>query len=288
MATIDLNSDVGESFGRWTLGDDTAMFRSVSSANVACGFHAGDPSVIRRTCREAVAAGVVIGAHVGYRDLAGFGRRFLDIDPIELADDVVYQIGALQALAAAEGGTVRYVKPHGGLYNAIVSHTAQAKAVVDAVKSVDPNLPILGLPGSEVLRLAEAAGLRAVTEAFADRAYNPDGTLVSRTLPGAVLDDPAQVTEHVLRMATDSAVRTIDGSILKIRAESICVHGDSPGAVAMAAAVREALNRRRASPPPRSSKPQPQHLLHHRGSAGTTRTSTPKQQAAPRTPGGKP
>jgi len=242
MATIDLNSDVGESYGRWSLGDDTAMFRSVSSANVACGFHAGDPSVIRKTCREAVAAGVVIGAHVGYRDLAGFGRRFLDIDPIELADDVVYQIGALQALAAAEGGKVAYVKPHGGLYNAIVAHTAQAKAVVDAVKSVDPNLPILGLPGSEVLRLAEAAGLRAVTEAFADRAYNPDGTLVSRTLPGAVLHDHLEVTEHVLRMASDSAVRTIDGSILKIRAESICVHGDSPGAVTMAQAVREALN----------------------------------------------
>ena len=215
--------------------------RSVSSANVACGFHAGDPSVIRRTCREAAAAGVVIGAHVGYRDLAGFGRRFLDIDPSELADDVVYQIGALQALAAAEGARVRYVKPHGGLYNAIVTHTAQAQAVVDAVKSVDPNLPILGLPGSEVLRLAEEAGLRAVTEAFADRAYNPDGTLVSRSLPGAVLQDPAQVAEHVLRMATESAVRTIDGSILKIRAESICVHGDSPGAVAMATAVKSAL-----------------------------------------------
>jgi UPF0271 protein len=162
LNTIDLNSDVGESYGRWSLGDDTAMFRSVSSANVACGFHAGDPSVIRRTCREAVAAGVRIGAHVGYRDLAGFGRRFLDIDPNELADDVVYQIGALQALAAAEGGQVSYVKPHGGLYNAIVAHTAQARAVVDAVKSVDPNLPILGLPGSEVLRLAEAAGIRAV------------------------------------------------------------------------------------------------------------------------------
>src|SRR6478672_2234366 len=187
LNTIDLNSDVGESYGRWSLGDDTAMFRSVSSANVACGFHAGDPSVIRKTCREAVTAGVMIGAHVGYRDLAGFGRRFLDIDPGELADDVVYQIGALQALAAA-------------------------------------------------------AGLRAVTEAFADRAYNPDGTLVSRTLPGAVLHDHAEVTEHVLRMATDSAIRTIDGSILKIHAESICVHGDSPGAVAMAAAVREALN----------------------------------------------
>jgi UPF0271 protein len=217
------------------------MFRSVTSANVACGFHAGDPSVIRRTCRQAAAAGVVIGAHVGYRDLAGFGRRFLDMAPNELADDVVYQIGALQALAAAEGARVQYVKPHGGLYNAIVHHTAQAQAVVDAVKSVDQRLPIMGLPGSEVLRLAEAAGLRAVPEAFADRAYNPDGTLVSRSLPGAVLDDPAEVAEHVLQMATDSAVRTVDGSVLKIRAESICVHGDSPGAVAMATAVKSAL-----------------------------------------------
>lgn len=241
MTKIDLNSDVGESFGRWTLGDDQAMFRSVTSANVACGFHAGDPSVIRKTCRQAAAAGVVIGAHVGYRDLAGFGRRFLDIAPNELADDVVYQIGALQALTAAEGTRVQYVKPHGGLYNAIVHHTAQAQAVVDAVKSLDAQLPILGLPGSEVLRLAEAAGLRAVPEAFADRAYNPDGTLVSRSLPGSVLDDPAEVAEHVLQMATDSAVRTVDGSVLKIRAESICVHGDSPGAVAMATAVKSAL-----------------------------------------------
>jgi UPF0271 protein len=242
MVSIDLNSDVGESFGRWSLGDDTAMFKSVSSANVACGFHAGDPTVIRRTCREAVVAGVVVGAHVGYRDLAGFGRRFVDMDPNELADDVVYQIGALQALAATEGARVRYVKPHGGLYNAIVSHTAQARAVVDAVRSVDPGLPILGLPGSEVLRLAEAAGLRAVSEAFADRAYNPDGTLVSRSLPGAVLHDPAEVAEHVLRMATDSAIRAVDGSILKINADSICVHGDSPGAVAMAVAVKAALS----------------------------------------------
>ncbi|MFE8885915.1 LamB/YcsF family protein [Pseudarthrobacter enclensis] len=241
MTSIDLNSDVGESFGRWTLGDDAAMFSSVSSANVACGFHAGDPTVIRRTCRSAAQAGVTIGAHVGYRDLAGFGRRFLDVSPAELADDVVYQIGALQALAAAEGARVRYVKPHGGLYNAIVSHTAQAGAVVDAVKSVDPGLPIMGLPGSEVLRLAEQAGLRTVTEAFADRAYNPDGTLVSRSRPGAVLHDPADVAEHVLRMATEQSVRTIDGSLLKIHAESICVHGDSPGAVAMATAVKSAL-----------------------------------------------
>ncbi|MET3368738.1 UNVERIFIED_CONTAM: UPF0271 protein [Jeotgalibacillus campisalis] len=242
MAIIDLNSDVGESFGRWTLGDDTAMFESVSSANVACGFHAGDPSVIRGTCEKAAKAGVVIGAHVGYRDLAGFGRRFMDIDPMELADDVVYQIGALQALAGTTGASVQYVKPHGGLYNAIVKHTAQARAVVEAVKSVDPTLPILGLPGSEVLRLAEEAGLRGVSEAFADRAYNPDGTLVPRSQAGAVLSDPADVAEHVLRMATEQAVRTIDGSILKIRAESICVHGDSPGAVAMATAVKSALS----------------------------------------------
>ena len=240
-AVVDLNSDVGESFGRWELGDDVEVLRVVTSANVACGFHAGDASTLRRCCEAAAEQGVVIGAQVGYRDLAGFGRRFIDYDPVELADDVVYQIGALQALAAAEGGKVRYVKPHGGLYNAIVSHTAQARAVVDAVKSVDRNLAILGLPGSEVLRLAEAAGLRPVTEAFADRAYNPDGTLVSRTLPGAVLHDHGEVTEHVLRIASDSAVRAIDGSILKIRAESICVHGDSPGAVTMAAAVREAL-----------------------------------------------
>ncbi|KQQ99026.1 hypothetical protein ASF74_12460 [Arthrobacter sp. Leaf145] len=217
------------------------MFQSVSSANVACGFHAGDPSVIRSTCAKAVQAGVVIGAHVGYRDLAGFGRRFMDIDPKELADDVVYQIGALQALAATTGARVEYVKPHGGLYNAIVKHTAQARAVVEAVKSVDPNLPILGLPGSEVLRIAEEAGLRGVSEAFADRAYNPDGTLVSRSQPGAVLHDPAEVAEHVLRMATEQSVKAIDGSILKIRAESICVHGDSPGAVAMATAVKSVL-----------------------------------------------
>ena len=241
MAIIDLNSDVGEAFGRWTLGDDEAIFRSVSSANVACGFHAGDPGVIRATCEKAVEAGVVIGAHVGYRDLAGFGRRFLDIDPKELADDVVYQIGALQALAAVSGGRVEYVKPHGGLYNTIVKHTAQARAVVEAVKSVDPNLPILGLPGSEVLRLAEEAGLRAVSEAFADRAYNPDGTLVSRSQPGAVLHDPVEVAEHVLRIATEQSVRTIDGYVLTIRAESICVHGDSPGAVAMATEVKSAL-----------------------------------------------
>jgi UPF0271 protein len=242
MHAIDLNSDVGESFGRWSLGDDAAMMASVSSANIACGFHAGDPSVIRSTCEAAAKAGVVVGAHVGYRDLAGFGRRYMDVDPRELADDVVYQIGALQALAATAGTSVRYVKPHGGLYNAIVRNTAQARAVVDAVKSVDPGLPILGLPGSEVLRLAEAAGLRAVSEAFADRAYNPDGTLTSRSQPGSVLEDPEAVAARVLQMTTGEAISAIDGSDLSISAESVCVHGDSPGAVAMAMAVKRALD----------------------------------------------
>jgi UPF0271 protein len=242
MHAIDLNSDVGESFGRWSLGDDAAMMASVSSANVACGFHAGDPSVIRATCEAAAAAGVVVGAHVGYRDLAGFGRRYMDVDPRELADDVVYQIGALQALAAAAGTRVRYVKPHGGLYNAIVHNTAQARAVVDAVKAVDPSLPILGLPGSEVLRLAEEAGLRAVSEAFADRAYNPDGTLTSRSQPGSVLEDPESVAARVLQMTTGETITAVDGSELLINAESVCVHGDSPGAVAMAVAVKRALD----------------------------------------------
>jgi 5-oxoprolinase (ATP-hydrolysing) subunit A len=241
MPTIDLNSDVGESFGAWTMGDDSAIFRSVSSANVACGFHAGDPSTLAATCRDAVAAGIVIGAHVGYRDLAGFGRRFVDCSPMELADDILYQIGALSALAGAAGGSVRYVKPHGALYNAIVHHEAHAQAVVDAVRAFGGDLPLLLLPGSVALAKAEAAGLRGVAEAFADRAYNPDGTLVSRREEGAVLHDPAVVAANMVRLATEGKLVARDGSVLRSRAESICVHGDTAGAVAMAAAVRAGL-----------------------------------------------
>jgi 5-oxoprolinase (ATP-hydrolysing) subunit A len=241
MPTIDLNSDVGESFGAWTMGDDSAIFRSVSSANVACGFHAGDPSTLAATCRDAVAAGIVIGAHVGYRDLAGFGRRFVDCSPMELADDILYQIGALSALAGAAGGSVRYVKPHGALYNAIVHHEAHAQAVVDAVRAFGGDLPLLLLPGSVALAKAEAAGLRGVAEAFADRAYNPDGTLVSRREEGAVLHDPAVVAANMVRLATEGKLVARDGSVLRSRAESICVHGDTAGAVAMAAALRAGL-----------------------------------------------
>ncbi len=241
MPTIDLNSDVGESFGNWTFGDDAAIFASVSSANVACGFHAGDPRGIRATCEAAAKAGVTVGAHPGYRDLAGFGRRFVDMPADELTADVIYQIGAVQALALAAGTTVRYVKPHGALYNTIVRHEQQAGAVVAAVRAVDPGLPLMVLPNSEIQRQAEAAGLRTITEAFADRAYNPDGTLVSRREPGAVLHEVDDVVEHVLRLASEGVVRAIDGSLVRVRADSICLHGDTPGAVTMAGAVRRAL-----------------------------------------------
>ncbi len=238
---IDLNSDVGESFGNWTFGDDANIIASVSSANVACGFHAGDPTGIRATCAAAAAAGVAVGAHPGYRDLAGFGRRFIDVDPDELTDDVVYQIGALQALARAAGTSVRYVKPHGALYNTIAVHERQARAVVRAVREVDDALPLLVLPGTVIEAEARAAGLRTVVEAFADRAYRPDGALVSRREPGAVLHVESDVVEHVLRIAMDGEVVAVDGSRIRIAAESICVHGDTPGAVAMAAAVRRSL-----------------------------------------------
>ncbi len=241
MASIDLNSDVGESFGNWTMGDDAAIFRSVSSANIACGFHAGDPSTIARTCRDAVAAGISIGAHVGYRDLAGFGRRFLDCSPTELADDVLYQLGALEGIARAAGGRIGYVKPHGALYNTIVTHQVQAQAVVDAVKAFGGDLPMLLLPGSVALAAAEAAGLRGVAEAFADRAYNPDGTLVSRREPGAVLHDEDAVAANMVRLATEGTIVARDGSTIKTSAESICLHGDTAGAVSMAAAVRREL-----------------------------------------------
>ena len=239
--SIDLNADLGESYGAWTLGDDDAMLALVSSANVACGFHAGDPTTLLRTCRSAATAAVRIGAQVGYHDLAGFGRRFLDVSPADLTADVIYQIGALDALAQVAGSAVSYVKPHGALYNAIVHHREQAKAVVDAVAAFDATLPVLGLPGSVFLEEAERAGLRTVAEAFADRAYTPQGTLVSRSEPGAVLSDPDAVAQRVLTMITDGTAVAVDGSTIDVRAESICLHGDSPGAVVMAAAVSNLL-----------------------------------------------
>lgn len=241
MTTVDLNADLAESWGRWQLGDDLAMLEVVTSANVACGFHAGDPTTLLRVCRAAAAAGVRVGAQVSYHDLAGFGRRFIDVDPDELTAEVVYQVGALDALARVAGTSVGYVKPHGALYNTVVSHERQAAAVVDAVRLVDPSLPLVGLPGAASLRIAEEAGLTTVTEAFADRAYRPDGTLVPRSEPGSVLDDPELVAARVVGLVLEGTVTALDGTVVEVAADSVCVHGDSPGAVAMATAVRRAL-----------------------------------------------
>ena len=239
--SVDLNSDLGEGFGAWTLGDDDAMLELVTSANIACGFHAGDPTTLLATCESAAARGVRIGAQVGYRDLAGFGRRFIDVSPKDLTADVIYQIGALDGLARVAGSRVTYVKPHGALYNAIVHHRRQARAVVAAVVAYDSSLPVLGLPGSVFLEEAREAGLDAVAEAFADRAYTAEGTLVPRTESGAVLQDPTLVAERVRRMVVDGELDAVDGSTLKVAAASVCVHGDSPAAVDMAVAIRTLL-----------------------------------------------
>lgn len=241
MTTVDLNSDLGEGFGHWQLGDDDALLGTVTSANVACGFHASDPSIMRRVCDEAVRRGVAIGAQVGYRDLPGFGRRFIDIEPDALTQDVIYQIGALDGFARVAGSRVRYVKPHGALYNAIVHHEEQAAAVVRALLDYDRTLPVLGLPGSAWLRRAGEAGLTVVHEAFADRAYTPEGTLVSRRLPGSVLHDGEEIARRCVAMATGAPVEDVEGGQLSLEPGSICVHGDTPGAVDIARRVREAL-----------------------------------------------
>lgn len=224
---VDLNADVGESFGRWQLGDDAALMPHLTSANVACGFHAGDPRTLRRTCELAVEHGVVIGAQVGYRDLAGFGRRFVDVPAAELEADVLYQLSALDGLARAAGSRVAYVKPHGALYHAVSGHPEQAAALVAAVQAFG-GLPVLGLAGSAFLAAVEEAGLEAVGEGFPDRGYLPDGGLVPRSSSGALLTDPAEVSAQAVRLA-GSGVR------------SLCVHGDSPGAPELAAAVRAGL-----------------------------------------------
>ncbi|CAN5731046.1 5-oxoprolinase subunit PxpA [soil metagenome] len=240
-AVVDLNADLGEGFGSWTCGDDEGLLAVITSANVACGFHAGDPRIMRRVCDLAVERGVAIGAQVSYRDLAGFGRRFMDVAPAELTDDVLYQLGALDGFARVAGDRVRYVKPHGALYNTIVRHEAQAAAVVDAVLRYDAALPVLGLPGSAFLRLAEAAGLVTVVAAFTDRAYTAAGELVARGEPGAVLHDAAAIAERAVKMAVSAEVLAIDGSTVAVPARSLCVHGDTPGAVEVARAVRAAL-----------------------------------------------
>jgi len=221
------------------------MLDIVTSANLACGFHAGNPVGLARTCRAATARGVRIGAQVGYFDLAGFGRRRIEVAPAELTADVIYQIGALQALTRAAGTTLGYVKPHGALYNTVVTDVDQARAVAEAVYAADPDLPVLGLAGSVFFSEARRLGLRTVAEAFADRAYQPDGQLVPRSDAGAVILDPAQIAERVLTMVKTGSVTAVDGSVIAIEVESVCVHGDSPGAVDIAVAVRDRLRTER-------------------------------------------
>ncbi|TDX16648.1 UPF0271 protein [Buttiauxella sp. BIGb0552] len=241
VTAIDLNSDLGESFGAWTMGDDAAILKLVSSANVACGFHAGSPAALLLTLREAAQQGVAIGAHVSYPDLVGFGRRNMDVARDELIADVIYQIGALQGLAKAAGTEVRYVKPHGALYNTIAQDERQALAVIDAILAIDPRLPLVGLAGSRVLDLAQEKGLRTIAEAFADRAYHANGTLVSRREAASVLHDAKLIAQRMLQLITQGGVTSIEGQFTPIKADSICVHGDSPGAIEMARQIRNLL-----------------------------------------------
>ncbi|MER8016247.1 LamB/YcsF family protein [Streptomyces griseoluteus] len=238
---VDLNADLGEGFGRWQLTDDEGLLSVVTSANVACGFHAGDAATMRRVCELAAARGVVIGAQVSYRDLAGFGRRAMDVPSAELAAEVAYQIGALEVFARAAGARVAYVKPHGALYNRVVRDEEQAGAVVDGVLLAGARLPVLGLPGSRLLQAAGKAGLGAVPEAFADRAYTDEGTLVPRDREGAVVSDPEAVVARSLDLARSGEVTALSGARVRVRARSLCLHGDTPGAVGLARRVRTRL-----------------------------------------------
>jgi UPF0271 protein len=237
---IDLNADLGEGFGVWRLGEDDALLDVVTSANVACGFHAGDPVIMQRVCVGAVERGVAIGAQVGYRDLAGFGRRRIEIEADELTADLVYQVGALRAFARAAGGRVAYLKPHGALYNTAVDDPVQARAIIAAAQ-LTGGLPVLGLPGSALAVAAAEAGVEFVAEAFADRGYAPGGTLVPRREPGAVHATTEAVVAQAIAIAIAGEVIAVDGSPVPVEARSLCIHGDTPGAVELARAVRAAL-----------------------------------------------
>ncbi len=238
---IDLNSDVGESFGAWSLGQDAALMPVISSANIACGFHAGDPGVMRETVALARTHGVAVGAHPGFPDLAGFGRRDLRCSPREVEDFVVYQVGALAAVAGAQGVRLQHVKAHGALYNMACADASLAAAIARATAAIDPSLILFGLPGSHLLSEGTRAGLRVASEIFADRAYLADGTLVPRSRAGSVIHDPTAVVSRAVRMTQERSVVSIDGTVVPLEAETLCVHGDTPGAAALAAAIRQGL-----------------------------------------------
>ncbi|HZR23653.1 MAG TPA: 5-oxoprolinase subunit PxpA [Vicinamibacterales bacterium] len=240
---IDINSDMGESFGAYTIGHDAGLMKSITSANVAAGFHAGDPSVLRETIRMAKANGVAVGAHPGFPDLVGFGRRELNVTAKEAEDFVLYQIAAVAGVAAAEGVTLQHVKAHGALFNMAVHNAELSTAIACAVAAFDRSLIFFGLPGSELLTAGRAAGLRVAAEVFADRAYQPDGTLASRRKPGAVIHDADAVVARAVRMVTDGNVVATDGSIVPLEADTICVHGDTPGSDILAAKIRAGFER---------------------------------------------
>jgi len=238
---IDLNSDLGESFGAWPMGQDAELMESISSANVACGFHAGDPGAMRTTVARAKANGVAVGAHPGFPDLVGFGRRELKATPQEVEDFVVYQVAALAGVAAAQGVRLQHVKAHGALYNMACRDRALADAIARAVAALDRSLILFGLPNSELLCAGEAAGLRVVAEAFADRAYERDGSLAARSKPGSVIHDSDAVVARAVRMVKSGDVVSLDGSVIRLGAQTICLHGDTPGAAALARQVRRGL-----------------------------------------------
>jgi UPF0271 protein len=238
---IDLNSDVGESFGIYTFGHDAGLMKSITSANVAAAFHAGDPTVLRDTIRLAKANGVAVGAHPGLPDLVGFGRRELSITPKEAEDLVLYQIAAVAGVASAEGVKVQHVKPHGALFNMAVRNAELSAAIARAVVAFDPSLILFGLPGSELLNAGRATGLRVAAEAFADRAYDADGSLTSRRTPGSVIHHVDTVVSRAIRMVKDHTVVAVDGAVVEVEADTICVHGDTPGSDELAAKLRLGL-----------------------------------------------
>ena len=240
---IDLNADMGESFGAYTIGSDAELMPSITSANVACGFHGGDPAVMRRTVRMAREAGVSVGAHPGFQDLAGFGRREMRVTPQDAEDMVLYQIGALSAIAKSEGVTLRHVKPHGALYNMAVREAALARAIARAVRAFDPLLMLFALPGSELMRAGEDCGLRVAAEGFADRSYEPDGSLTPRSRQHAVIHDVSRVVDRAVRMAIEGKITASDGSELLLPVQTICTHGDTPGAQELTRAIRAGLVR---------------------------------------------
>lgn len=257
LSRISLNTDIGEGYGAWSIADDDALLQIVTDANLACGFHASDPDIMRSTCARARELGVSVGAQVGFPDLRGFGRRHIDMDPRSLANDILYQLGALSAFAKVEGIPLAYVKLHGALYHSCLTHDDYARAYLDAVEAYDATLPLLLQPATPLAEAAESRGLRVIREGYLDRAYTAEGRLVPRGTPGAVITDPQEVSARAVQLVTERTVTSIDGTTLDHEVDSVCVHSDSPGAVALAAAVSRALSEQQITLTPLGGAPAP-------------------------------